>query len=163
MIIAFKNHLNHPDLANRLISVWTQSDWVHVEMLLQYPRQLAVSSRPSHGGITVSDWSSALPNASTWQYYEVPVSSEMAVWDFLLSQADKSFNWSGLVASQVFGASLPRTDSWFCSELTYATLLQYSPLALPQRNPAEVSPALLRQYLIDLHCPKIDINNLITL
>lgn len=158
MIVAFKNRLNKLDLANQLISFWTRSDWIHVEMLLEFPRQMAVSSRPSHGGITVSDWPSVLTNPYWWEYYEVPVYSENEVWSFLLSQADKSFNWSGLIAAQVFGSSLPRNDSWFCSELTYATLVQYSTISLPLRDPAQVSPAMLRDYLISAHCPKIELS-----
>lgn len=159
MIVAFKNKQSKPDLTNKLIGFWTKSEWVHVEMLLTDPH-IAVTSRPADSGVWAKNWDSILANDNLWEFYEVPVTSDRDVWKFLMEQTDKSFNYLGLVAGQVLGSSMNRTDAWFCSELTYSVLLQYGQITLPQRQPSFVSPALLRQYLIDAGCTQVSINQL---
>ena len=158
MIVAFKHKSNTVDLANKLIGYWTKSDWVHCEMLLYTPRQVAVSARISSDGITVSSWKETLIIPNSWDYYDVPVSDDQGVWDFLIAQADKSYNVKGMLASQIFGTSVHQAGSWFCSELTYAVLCHFSSLNLPIVEPANVNPGILRQFLINADCPKISIN-----
>lgn len=158
MIIAFKHKSNTVDLTNRLIGYWTKSDWVHCEMLLSEPRQVAISARISADGITFSSWHDVLVNLNSWEYYQVPVLDEQAVWDFLIFQTGKSYNVKGMLASQLFKTALHQADSWFCSELTYAVLLHFSSVNLPIVEPASVNPALLRQYLINAECPTVSIN-----
>lgn len=157
MIVAFKNKLNTVDLANRLIAYWTKSDWVHCEILLNEPRRVAISARISTDGITFSSWADALTMPNSWEYYQV-TADEQAVWDFLMAQTGKSYNVKGLLGSQIFGQAVHQSESWFCSELTYAAILNFSPINLPLVEPANVNPAMLRQYLINAECPKVSIN-----
>lgn len=149
MIVAFKNRRIDETAANKLIGFWTDSDWVHCEMILLDPAAVAVSARTEVDGVTADLIPNVLIQPDSWEYFEVPVRSDVAVWSFLLSQVGKSFNYPGLIAGQVFGSSMNRPQSWFCSELTYATLIQFSTLTLPMLDPAAVSPARLRQFLID--------------
>ena len=158
MLVAFKNVLDKPDLANTLIKFWTESDWTHCEMLLDHPRQLAVSSRTDHG-VTAKMWEEVLTNPDQWEMYQVPVNSPDSLWSFLIGEMGKQFNWTGLIAGHVVGITQLRPEGWFCSELTYATLSQYAQIDLPLREPAHVSPALLRRYLIDAGCHRFVLDN----
>ncbi|GAB3761293.1 hypothetical protein [Spirosoma pomorum] len=158
MFIAFKHVPNDPDLANSLITFWTESAWTHCEILLNYPRPLAVSSRPATG-VTAKTWEEVLTSPDIWDLYDVPVSSPESLWAFLLGEMGKPYNWTGLVMGHVVGATQLNPNGWFCSELTYATLSQYALIDLPLREPAHVSPALLRQYLIDAGCTRYGLDN----
>lgn len=159
MIVAFKQAAATPDLANQVIGYWTESDWVHCEMLLMHPRRLAVSSRVD-GGVTAITWGDLLTNPDQWELYWVPITNETDVWDFLAGEMGKGFNWVGLLAGHVAKIARSQPDQWFCSELTYAVLQQFSLLDLPQREPARVSPADLRSYVLDNACQQVFINDL---
>lgn len=152
MIIAFKNRAVDETTANKLIGFWTDSDWVHCEMILLDPHPLAVSARTEQDGVTAESPERVLIEPDRWEYYQTPMAEPDAAWSFLLAQLGKRFNYSGLVAGQVFGSNVNRPDSWFCSELTYSTLIQFSALTLPMLDPAAVSPARLRQFLIEAGC-----------
>lgn len=149
-MVAFKNRRIDETAANKLIGFWTDSEWVHCEMILLDPVAVAVSARTERGGVAADLIANVLIQPDSWEYYEIPVSDDAAVWSFLLSQLGKAFNYPGLIAGQVFGSTLNRPQAWFCSELTYATLIQFSTLTLPMLDPAAVSPARLRQFLLDM-------------
>jgi hypothetical protein len=158
MFVAFKHALDKPDLANTMITFWTDSDWVHCEMLLEFPRSLAVSSRPANG-VTAKTWEGVLADPDIWELYQVPINSPAGLWDFLVGEMGKPYNWTGLIAGHVVGVTKINPDGWFCSELTYSALIQYAQIDLPLREPAHVSPALLRQYLIDAECSRYIFDN----
>ncbi|GAB3568925.1 hypothetical protein GCM10027578_22390 [Spirosoma luteolum] len=152
MIVAFKNRSIAETAANRLIGFWTDSPWVHCEMILLNPYPCAISARTEQDGVTAEPIATVLVQPDRWEYYAVDMGSADAHWPFLLAQVGKSFNYAGLIAGQVIGNSISRPDSWFCSELTYSVLAQFSTLPLPIVEPASVNPARLRQFLIDAGC-----------
>ena len=138
-ILAFKktDSKGKVGLFSKLIKWWTKSDYSHVEIIL---REKWISSNSHLGGVTVRELG---PLKDNWDYVEVKVNGmrERPVNEFIESQSDKKYDWSGIVWAQVFHITRgERQNKWFCSEICSEILRRFEDKKIAQFKSADMSP-----------------------
>lgn len=164
MIIACKNRDADTgfDITHELIQFYTGSPYMHVEILLEAPYNMAISARTQYDGITALPYSAAMPTyPKGWELYRVPTrESEEAIFSFLLPETGKSFNYPSLVATQGLGLRLQNPSERFCSEIAYMTVKRFATVPIPEVLPAQVNPGRMRQMLIDAGCMSVTLSQI---
>lgn len=162
MIIACKNRDADTgfDLTHELIQLYTGSPYMHVEILLEMPYNMAIAARTQFDGITALPFWEAMPTyPKGWELYRVPTHvSEDEIFDFLLPEIGKSFNYPSLIATQGLGLRLQNPNERFCSEIAYLIVKQFATVPMPAVQPAKVNPGSLRQMLIDTGCMPVTLS-----
>ena len=128
-----KNIETHTD---RLISKWTQSPYVHVELIIG---NKWISSSTSYGGVKIQE---LRPLRDSWDYVQVQVQGNYFnnVMNFIESQDGKKYDWAGIIWGQFFNITRAQNQNkWFCSELVAEILRRFgNPKIL--EYPASYSP-----------------------
>lgn len=165
MVIAFKKrHTNGRSAVNSLISWWTESEWVHCEILLNDPatgQLMAVSARTDDGQVSARGADTLFGETLRgWVFYRVPVADVAGLWGWLLAQCQTPYDYRGLLHGMVLGQPSADSDQWFCSELCLSAIQRFSQTELLPVDPAYVSPGTLRAWLIEQRCERVSLINL---
>lgn len=145
MLIAFKHYKADPDVTSWVIRQWTNSPFVHVELVLESLHNTVVAARTSDDGVWFYPFEEMIQRPEYFEFYRVPGVNETEVIEFLRNEAGKSFNWPAVLGRQGLGINLFGRDRWFCSELAYYVLVHYSTLGIPRNyDPKSLSPGQLR-------------------
>lgn len=109
---------NDPSLFARLIRLWTWSPYSHSELLFRDGLIFSAHARGTSFNQVVPEY------YSDWDVLEVPVSEadEARIRAFCVAEAGCSYDWYGIVVSQVIGLRREHADKWFCSEVCAAAL-----------------------------------------
>lgn len=161
MLLAFKHRRTNPIAANLLIELWTRSPWVHVEVLVESGRQFAVAARTQYDGVHALPYSAVLKGyPDGWECYRVPLwdETEQEAKKWLLAQTCMTFNFPNVILSQGYGIGVSNLSEWFCSEIAYTMLRQYSSLETPDVQAYNMSPGRLRQFCIDQGCEQVTLH-----
>jgi hypothetical protein len=167
MIIAFKHRRSDgKSLVDTLIAWWTNSEWIHCEVLVQHPDTgawWAFSARSDDRKVSGRPLAEVIGLATPrWELYRVPEATgqQQALWNWLQEQCNTPYDYRGLVNSMILGRPSRLSDQWFCSELAMATIQRFSSLDWLKIDPAYVSPGGLRTWLKNERCGKITITYL---
>lgn len=117
-------------LFNRLIRLWTRSQYSHCELVMPDGRWLSASAMD--GG--VRDKYIEL-NLEHWDLFPLPWASATHIDHVFFRHWGKGYDWLGIFLSQIIPAGIDNRERMFCSEFCAAAL----GLADPQR----FSPVLL--------------------
>lgn len=154
ILVALKNYQDDPDFRAQAVRLWTRSPWVHVEVFFQEKGEWhAIAARTIDRQVSCRRADEVIRNVLWWQFFEVPVPDEAAAVAWLHEQCGREFNYRGLMLSQVLTLGLYDPEDWFCSELAYVFLRQYSSLRLPVAAASSVSPAVLHRMLSEARVP----------
>lgn len=122
MEITLAFNKNIETYTDRLISKWTKSPYVHVEMIIG---DKWISSSTLYGGVKVQK---LRPLKDHWDYVVVNVQEIYTedVWEFIIAQEGKDYDWAGIIWAQVFNIKRGQNqDKWFCSELVAEILRRF--------------------------------------
>lgn len=125
--------------SDRVICTVTRSEFSHVEFLPDAPCGRAISSSGRDGGVR---WKEIDFRPDRWEIIEVPWARPDAA-DRIAAHLGKSYDYPGLIGSQLLNLRLQSDRRWFCSEicaygLGMAKPHRYSPgdlhIAVVERN-----------------------------
>ena len=101
---------------SKLIGLWTNSIYCHVELIL--PGEEWISSRLENG---VHVRTGKPKDYKNYDYLELPFTLTDSQYNILKrcldKQKDAKYDKFGIVLSQIIPLGTQRTDRWFCSEL----------------------------------------------
>ncbi|MBO0951221.1 hypothetical protein [Fibrella forsythiae] len=163
MIIAFKNKAADNSLTSRLVSAWTNSPWVHCELVFQSKDLLCVSARPGEVAVSARVFGEVVEN-DLWEFYQLPnidAAKEREILVWLFGQSMTEYSYTGIIWNQVLHYAHMANGQWFCSELAFWVLWNYGILDSTFDAPANWSPAELRS-LVKRSCVEIDKRSLLT-
>lgn len=130
-------------LFNRLIRLWTRSEYSHCELVMPDGRWLSASGMD--GGVRAKR---IVLNPSHWDLIPVPWADVALIEPLFEKHQGKGYDWLGLLGSQLVPLTIDNPRRMFCSEFCAAAL----GFPLAQRY----SPALLGEVVRRIHA----INNL---
>ncbi len=111
--LAFKK--SDGSISNKLISWWTKSEFVHVEMIIN---NKWISSNSDTGGVTIAN---LRPLKDNWTYIDINIpnyyNTVNNTMNFIYNQKDRKYDWCGLLCSQIFKTTIDTKNRWFCSEI----------------------------------------------
>ena len=120
IVLAFNKKIESP--IDRLISYWTSSPYVHVEMIIE---NKWISSSSDSNGVRIRE---LRPLKNDWDYVVVEVQKNYKenVLTFIKSQENKKYDWAGIIWNQVFNIRRGQNQNkWFCSELVAEILRRF--------------------------------------
>jgi hypothetical protein len=118
-----------------LVRVWTWSNYCHCE--------LRFSDGVFFGSTLNDSWKTAFHGydekwaaSKAWMFVDVPVTPEQeaSIRAWCAKESDCSYDWFGLILSQVMCWNRQDPNKWFCSEVVAAALQQVG--LLPPKPPA---------------------------
>jgi len=122
------------DTYDCLIRVWTRSPYSHCELVL--PDGRFATSSPRNGGVRAKVIE---PDPDVWDFLPLPWIKATSVEQLLEQEAGASYDWLGILGSQVLPAGIQSRSRWFCSEFCAQAL----ELEQPQRySPGQLAEAV---------------------
>lgn len=119
--IAFKKIVKDSDIVEKAIGIITKSNYCHCELVIN---DTWVSSNSKEGVTIKEDFDYY---ADEWDFYEFPVLDIMTrdfniIMDFIRKQDDKTYDFLGIILSQLVPISVHNRKKYFCSEITVRVL-----------------------------------------
>lgn len=149
-------HKADNSLFGRVIRLRTQSQYTHAELLFANGDRFAIYSDRKATFYRVLP---TLPlwDVAVWDCYEIPAgdSDELAVRAFCAEQVGTSYDWLGIILSQLFPWNRQHATKWFCSEVVVAALQAGGSLLLYGETPHQVSPGKLGKIFRDYGIPVV--------
>lgn len=158
MIIAFK----HDDNSSLMGQVVSLVQWANGEMGYEYKHceilfpslGVAIGARTEEG-VKVRPIQQIMVKPELWDCYEVAADDEKAL-EFLLENLDADYNYGAVIGWYGFGVMITPKNVYYCSELVYVVVRDFGKLPInPNLNAAQISPAYLRQLIIEADAPQI--------
>lgn len=125
-------------LFNRLIRLWTRSQYSHCELVMPSGQWLSASAMD--GGVRAKRIEL---NPEHWDLIPLPWADQSLIWQVYGRHRGKGYDWLGLFGAQLLGAGIDNPRRMFCSEFCAAAL------GFPQ--PQRYSPALLGDVVRRVH------------
>ena len=106
------------DMFDRLIRLWTRSQYSHVEIIVD---GIWYSSSPRDGRVRAK---TIRPKRGHWDFRLIPLfeRDKASMLRFLESQTGKQYDWTGIFLSQIVPLNVQDPRRWFCSEICSAAL-----------------------------------------
>ena len=119
MIIMFQKQ--DPSFYAKLIRFWTRSKYAHCEVV--FSDGTGYSAQAGKGVIRFQAHPAMYPT-SGWDavLIETALPLEQNAESFCSEEVGCSYDWLGVILTQVFGLRRESKDKWFCSELCLAAL-----------------------------------------
>lgn len=143
IIVAFKHFRHDNENSDKVISFWTGSDYMHAQLIL--PDGRCFSAWTSQG-VEFRSIEETILFSRLYRYFRLNVIYDlMAIEQFALSQYGKGFDYQAIYLTQGIPLNLEEKNKWFCSEVTYHVLKEFTTTPLPSFRPSQVNPGMLLQ------------------
>lgn len=138
LTLAFKKINKESTWMAKVISLWTRSQYHHVELIVN---NKWISS-DSDTGVVIKDLQ---PLKDNWEYIELPniniCREHYNKFNTYIYKVNGSgYDWKGIILSQTIPLSMNNSDKWFCSELVTKLLHILLIEESLDLEPNEVSP-----------------------
>lgn len=153
MIIGFAHNGQNTEIAGKLTQWFTQQPYTHCELFVE-PHGVAVSAQPKTG-VKVEPAKEALKRNNHWEFWHVPTANPAAFHAWILAQVNKPYDYAD-IARMFSAVSFRLTDSWFCSELCYVAVRDYSMVHIRRVSPDLVHPGALLRLIKEAGAKQID-------
>lgn len=154
MIIGFSHNGQKTELPAKLTQWFTQQPYTHCELFVE-PHGVALSARTDKVGVSLKPAKEVLRKKSHWVFYHVPTANPTAFNAWVLAQVNKRYDYAD-IARMFLPVSLRFADSWFCSELCYVAVRDYSIVHIRRVSPDLVHPGALLRLLKEAGAKQID-------
>ena len=128
------------DFFDKLIRIWTNSPYSHVEIIIN---GIWYSASPRDGRVRAKKID---PNPSHWDFIEIPSKNAENMVKFIESQLGKKYDWLGILLSQIIPLGEENPNRWFCSEICSAAVKKGGKKL--KNHPQWYSPARLFEELV---------------
>ena len=109
---------------DKMIRLWTKSDYSHVELVLGHKWY---STSPREGRVRMKEM---IPNESSWDYLDVDV--DVSKLDAMFASTENmKYDWLGIVFNEILPFKIHSKSRYYCSEWC-SEVLGY--------DPAQMSP-----------------------
>jgi hypothetical protein len=144
VILALKKYQNdtgEPSFFGKLIKFYTKSNYYHAEIIIG---NTWYSSNSDEGGVSIHQLRKLNNN---YDYFEIKIDPEHISKgiQFLLSQRNASYDWTGILFSQFFKINIENRKKWFCSEIVCGTLKAMNEEKVKYLRCADIAPEDLYQ------------------
>lgn len=153
MTIGFAHNGPNTEVAGKLTQWFTQQPYTHCELFLE-PHGVAVSAQPKTG-VKVEPAKEALKRSSHWEFWHVPTANPDAFNTWILAQTGKGYDYAD-IARMFSVVSFRFSDSWFCSELCYVAVRDYSTVYIRRVAQELIHPGALLRLLKEAGATQID-------
>lgn len=153
MTIGFAHNGQNTEIAGKLTQWFTQQPYTHCELFIE-PNGVAVSAQPKTG-VKVEPAKEALKRNNHWEFWHVPTANPDAFNAWILAQIGKTYDYAD-IARMFSAVSFRLTDSWFCSELCYVAVRDYSMVHIRRVSPDLVHPGALLRLIKEAGAKQID-------
>ena len=138
--LAFKKVIPRTAISGRIIAMWCESKYYHVELFIN---NLWVSAMDNEG-VTVKE--SYRYDPEEWDFYhfdEIEITEEHynTIIRYIKKQDDKKYDFLGIYLSQILPFSLHNRNKWFCSEISVKLLQMFLIEETLDLVPNNTSPA----------------------
>ena len=145
LTLAFRK-VDKTDIADQLISFWTKSKYVHVELIMD---NMWISSNLK--GVHIKELT---PLKDTYDYHNLEViithDQYVNIVKWIYKQNGKTYDRLGIYLSQFIPLRIDNRNKWFCSELVTKILQMLNVVEVQDNYPFLTSPAdLARTFKVE--------------
>jgi len=143
-VIFYKFDKNNHTLIEKLICLWTHSEYYHVELLID---DLRIGILPDKNNIlTIANFKPQNLKLFDILYFEITDEQYYDLWKFIKDNIGKKYDWTGIFLSQLFPLNIENPKRFFCSEFVCYCLTKIN-LIIPERSCQWYHPGALFELL----------------
>lgn len=154
LLVGFQSVKSMPSLKRSLMGKALHSEFYHVELIFKGHVPERFSAWSDFGTGFRSLTAESVGDLSKWLFFDLGTPYYEAALQFANSQDGKSYDLKSAV-NQTFNRPVAdQYDSWYCSEVVYATL-RFAGMPLLELPASSVLPPLLYQLIESFNYPTI--------